>query len=307
MFGKLFLLASAIVLTSDIAAPPRRVLVVSQDGTGQFTSIQAALESVKDASAQNPVDIVIGPGTYRETITTRDWVNLVGRDRDRCIIRYGVNVSEANSAHKYHVIWATSNSVIKNLTLVGGIVKYCIHSDGGRDYVLTVENCVLRREPDAYPADFPQAARYTAGFGIGLRAGQHIIMRDCLVDAHRAIYFHNWNDQKGSCSMTLEKCRLAAGNDYALHIVALGSNHRDFFVIHDSVLKSLKKSIGYTNAKHVDAAGVLRWHGKTEIELIGSGNQIDAVELVDMKDDAGKRLSGVALCKGLTDPAPSNR
>jgi len=66
MFGRLLFLASPIVLTSAIAAQPRRALVVSQDGAGQFTSIAAALESVKDASAQNPVDVVIKPGSSWE-------------------------------------------------------------------------------------------------------------------------------------------------------------------------------------------------------------------------------------------------
>jgi hypothetical protein len=299
MFFKRLSVALAIVLasTNPITAEPRRKLVVALDGSGQFTSIVAAVDSVKDTSASNPVDVVIKPATYTETIATRDWVNLIGEDRDRCLIKYSVDVSQAKDAHKFHVIWATSNTSIKNLTLVGGIVKYCIHSDGGRDYILTVENCVLCRDPNAYPANIPQGARYHAAFGIGLRSRQHIIMKDCLVEAGLPIYFHNWNDQAGSCSMTLDKCRLEARSDYALQLVALGSNHRDFVVIHDSVLKSPKKSVGYTNAKLAGPAGGLQWHGASEIELVGSGNQIDAVELVTMKDDTGKRLSGVELCK----------
>ena len=69
------------------AEPPRQV-VVAADGSGQFTTIAAAIASIKDATKDKPVDILIRPGTYAETITTRDWINLVGQDREKCVITF---------------------------------------------------------------------------------------------------------------------------------------------------------------------------------------------------------------------------
>ena len=102
-------------------------------------------------------------------------------------------------AHKAHVIQATSSSIIKNLTLIGKDVKYCIDSDGGGKYLLKVENCILKRElPPNYKG------RYTFAYGICLRARQNIIVKNCEIYGGRiAIFLHNWNDQKASCNIKL--------------------------------------------------------------------------------------------------------
>lgn len=263
-----------------------RKIVVAQDGSGSFTAIAAAVDSVKDASKDDPVDIVIKPGSYVETITTRNWINLVGENRDSCIIRFDGGPDTAVT-HKKHTIWATSNTTLKNLTIVGIRVKYCIHSDGGGQYVLNLENCVLRRE---YPEGDPK--NYSVAFGIGLHRDQHIMMKDCRLDADGPVFMHNWNDQLAPCSMTLERCVLK-GKDYALWINCLGSKQRDFFVIHDSHLEGTKEIIHYENAKNVKRASP--WNGQSEIELVGSGNVFSKVAGVEFKDDSQKRQSGIEL------------
>jgi pectin methylesterase-like acyl-CoA thioesterase len=227
--------------TTCYSAEPPRILTVAADGSGDFPSITGAIASVKGATQTSQVDIIIMPGTYAETIKTMDWVNLVGKDRDKCVISYDSGAT--TNIHKYHTIWATSNTRIKNLTLIGGTVKYVIHSDGGRDYHLSLENCTLRRE---YPSEM--ARSYNAAFGIGLHANQHIVMSNCLVEADLPVFMHNWNDQKAPCSMTIEKCSLK-GKDYALFISLLGSKQRDFFVLHDSVLIGTNASVNYANMR----------------------------------------------------------
>ena len=278
------LLACALLCGLSVVAEPRQI-VVAQDGTGQFKTITEALESVKDATKERPVDIKIKPGTYAETITTLDWVNLIGENRDTCVIRYDGGPDAANTVKK-HTIWATSNTTLQNLTIVGIRVKYCIHSDGGRGYMLNVENCTLRREyPDGEPKTFPVA------FGIGLHADQHIVMKDCLLEADLPIYIHNWNDQLAPCSMTLEKCVLK-GKESALGIYCLGSKQRDFFVIHDSVLEGNETGVKYVN---FGPGTSLKWNGISEIELLGSGNGSVKVTGAELRDDSRKRQSGIEL------------
>ena len=258
----------------------RRVIVAQEGGPGRFATVQAAVDSITDATADSPVDIVVKPGTYHGMIRTKDWVNIVGEDRDRCILAYTRKPDEKQ--HLTHVIWATSNSTIKDLTLVGRDVKYCIHSDGGRAYVLFVENCLFRRK---YPEGF-RGSR--AGFGIGLRGGQHIVMRDCTVHADRPIYMHNWDRQRSACSMTLERCRLEGKE--AIYVSLLGSGQRDCLVLHDCVLNATKTSIIYRN---LDRKKPPLWKGNSEIEIHGSGNTLGApVQGTTIKDDAEERLSG---------------
>ena len=108
-----------IFLCGPAAAETRKV-IVAKDGTGQFATINEAMDSVIDAAEDNPVDIVIKPGVYEETITTRDWINLVGENRETCVITYDGDPANIESEH---TIWATSNTTIKNLTLIGLMVK----------------------------------------------------------------------------------------------------------------------------------------------------------------------------------------
>ena len=272
------------ILVASAALAEARKIVVAKDGTGDFATINEALAASKGATKAKPVDILIKPGTYTETVTTHDWVNLIGEDRDKCILTFHGGTKDI--VHK-HTIWATTNSTIKNLTIIGTQVKYCIHSDGGRRYVLNIENCLLRR---VYPKEFRRA--YQAGFGIGQRGGQHIVMRDCTIEADLPIYWHNWNDQPSSCSMTLERCVLK-GKDNALGMYLLGSKQRDFYIIHDSELHSAKESIKYVNMRHTKTARP--WIGNSEVELIGSGNTLKGIVGATMRDDSAKRVHGPDL------------
>jgi hypothetical protein len=271
-----------LLATTCYCAEQARKIVVATDGSGNFTSIAEAIASIKDAIQASPVDIIIKEGTYKEMITTKNWVNLIGEDREKCIVSYDSGTEK--DVHKYHTVWATSNSKIKNLTLIGQTVKYVIHSDGGGNYILTIENCILRRE---YPTE--DSKKYSAGFGVGLRANQHIVMKDCVIDANLPIYMHNWNKQSSSCSMTLEKCSLK-GQDYAIHIGMLGSQQRDFFVIHDSTLIGSKASIDYKNYRDIKGT---TWYGDNEITVTGSGN--GNITGAEFRDDSQKRQSGVEL------------
>lgn len=230
------------------------------------------------------MDIKIKPGVYAETITTRDWVNLIGANRDMCVIRYDGGSDTAATVRK-HTLWATSSTTLRNLTIVGIRVKYCIHSDGGGKFVLNIENCTVRRE---YPAGEPKP--YAAAFGIGLRGDQHITMRDCRVAADLPVYLHNWNDQRAPCSMTLEKC-VMKGKESAVGIYCLGSKQRDFFVMHDSVLEGLESGVKFVNFRNVK--GAPSWNGQSEIKLLGSGNSGAKITGTELIDDSENRQSGI--------------
>lgn len=265
----------------------KRQITVAQNGSGDFFSIAEAMDSIEIPTSTNQVDIIIRPGIYRETILTRHWVNFIGEDRDKCIISYDGAVDHQTHLRMKHTIASVSNTLIKNLTIVGSRVKYCIHSDGGQNYLLTVENCLIRREStDGALQQYPFA------FGIGLRGKQHIVMKNCIVEADGPIYMHNWDNQKSSCSMSIEKC-VFNGKNFALYISPLGSGQRDFLVIHDSVLNGIKaiNYVNYTDISHPSRAG------KSEIEIVGSGNTVNGGIDREIKDDSSKRLSGFELSR----------
>jgi hypothetical protein len=83
-----------------------QVVNVSPSG-GQFTSIQSAINSITDASATKSYAVQVQSGIYNESITMKEYVDLVGVDRDSCII------TQADAT----VITPASNSGLFNLSM----------------------------------------------------------------------------------------------------------------------------------------------------------------------------------------------
>jgi hypothetical protein len=64
-------------LQAQHAAPPGNVVIVAKSN-GDFTSIQAAINSITAASSGNPYLVWVGPGWYNETVTLKPYVHLQG-------------------------------------------------------------------------------------------------------------------------------------------------------------------------------------------------------------------------------------
>ena len=65
-------------------------IIVAQDGSGNFRSIQEAINSVRDLSGKQVV-IYIRSGIYNEKVTIPSWkthISLVGESEDSTIISY---------------------------------------------------------------------------------------------------------------------------------------------------------------------------------------------------------------------------
>jgi pectinesterase len=77
------LLGAGLVLCTE-----RAQIVVAQDGSGTFRTIQEALNSIPKDNAKNII-ILIKNGTYHEKIfVERSFVTLVGENRDSTRIVY---------------------------------------------------------------------------------------------------------------------------------------------------------------------------------------------------------------------------
>lgn len=72
---------------SAFAPAPAQVLWVSPSG-GQFTSVQAALDSITDASAFKPYVVRVGPGLYVEQVTMKPYVDIEGAGVGMTVIRW---------------------------------------------------------------------------------------------------------------------------------------------------------------------------------------------------------------------------
>lgn len=80
----------AVLCGAASAARAQRVLVVAREGGGQFTRVQAAIDSVPENNRERTL-ILIRPGVYKERITvpkTKPLLTLRGQSPERTILSF---------------------------------------------------------------------------------------------------------------------------------------------------------------------------------------------------------------------------
>lgn len=230
-----------------------RVLIVAQDGSGQFKTINEAVAFAdRYMSREDEVTIIVYPGVYKEVIFAagKRFVSLVGVNRETCIIRD--DSGEYNNAP----VRIQGNSYVANLTLIAthrdasdfiveGVLQrnaaYAIHiddahADDDNDYVCTVFNCKLYSEQ-------------SAAAGIGLQKNQTVNIESCELIRNEpsdmdgvtikdgvwgykassgALFFHakyngNYTDENGYQRIVMRNCVLKSNRENVVRGDAGGS------------------------------------------------------------------------------------
>jgi hypothetical protein len=70
---------------SELGNHYQNVVVVAQSG-GDYASVQAAIDSVTGATADNPYLVWVAPGVYNETVTMKPYVHLQGAGQEATLI-----------------------------------------------------------------------------------------------------------------------------------------------------------------------------------------------------------------------------
>jgi len=78
---------------SELATHYQNVVVVAKSG-GDYTSVQAAIDSITDAAADNPYLVWVAPGVYSEMVTMKPYVHLQGAGQDATVINSTVSSGE---------------------------------------------------------------------------------------------------------------------------------------------------------------------------------------------------------------------
>ena len=173
MMRKVLGLLLLLVAVSGTWAQERRdTLVVSRDGTGDFRTLQEAVESAR-AFMDYTVTIYVKNGVYKEKVIVPSWVeniDIIGEDRDKTIITYDdhANINKMGTFRTYTVKVEGSDITFKNLTIENNAAQLgqavALHTEGDR---LKFINCrILGNQETMYTG-----AKFT-----------RLYFKDCYID-----------------------------------------------------------------------------------------------------------------------------
>jgi len=135
-------------------------MVVSQDGNGDFTTIQDAIDHAKSFPYQR-VTIHIKNGIYHEKILVPAWnpmVSLIGENRDSTIIRFGDFFDKIDRGRNStfftaslqvdgNDFYAANLTIENNAGAVGQAIALSIQADRAK-----LENCIIKGHQDTFYA-----------------------------------------------------------------------------------------------------------------------------------------------------------
>ena len=166
------LLLLLVAVSGTWAQERQDTIVVSRDGTGNFRTLQEAIESAR-AFMDYTVTIYVKNGVYKEKVIVPSWVeniDIIGEDRDKTIITYDdhANINKMGTFRTYTVKVEGSDITFKNLTIENNAAQLgqavVLHTEGDR---LKFINCrILGNQDTIYTG-----AKFT-----------RLYFKDCYID-----------------------------------------------------------------------------------------------------------------------------
>ena len=205
------------VYKKGIAERKPHIIRVASDGSGDFTNLRNAIESIEDNNAYNRYRIEVYPGTYNilsyytaEEIGATgfvglfvgDGISLVGVGQRDDIIIHGTldtttyNITKRNDVS---VINLAGNASLENLTINAEYIRYCVHDD---TVVLTHQSAVKEIVNCVFNAVDMTTGAIAYGCGISNRRKLHI--KGCLFNEE--LHIHTHNEGTYSPEITIEDC-----------------------------------------------------------------------------------------------------
>ena len=216
------------IVNAKVKEAPK-IYVISQDGSGDFMTIQEGVDNSKDGDT-----LVIYPGIYTENVEVMGKaLNIIGVDKYSCILQY-------DTALYQKVPLTIAAGSVKNLTIYGmdtkttqpavpdmsvmPVQEEAVQTDTGissdilewqknfSGYALHIDQNVLRNR-DIKIENCRIVSVNNHCVGIGTRGGSNITFRDCeIVSAGSGgcIYLHDptSTDMLGKSEFVMQNCLL---------------------------------------------------------------------------------------------------
>jgi pectinesterase len=173
--------------------------VVAKDGSGDYTSIQAAIDGAKSFPPER-ITIFVKDGVYREKVTVHAWnprITLIGESKEKTILTYDDHFDKINRGRNstfftYTLMVQANDFRARNLTVknsagpVGQALALRVEGDR-----VVFENCRFLGHQDTI---------YVAG------AGHRQYFKDCYIEGTTDFIF-------GQATAVFEDCRIHSTDD----------------------------------------------------------------------------------------------
>jgi hypothetical protein len=291
-------------LVSDISAtiaaggPAPTIVTVKVDGGGDFTSVGAAIDSITDASAGKPYEVVMYPGVDSVTrnVITKDYVDVRGIDRDRCVLQfYNPDNIAAQNAKQDCLFYHYANSTLDSLTMRVKNAEYVLHVDdnnngSGNNRRTGIVRCTVIHEGNygaqAYQTSIGADAAAVAGrfaMGTGVSSGMELLIDD--VDAigpwGGGFGFHNNINATRPGRVLIRNSRTVATEAGRFEgFNPLGSGQNDS-VVYEGVENATGRLV-YSTIPWLDPSPDYQPADHTEIAPSGYGNGPSAFQMKDI-------------------------
>ncbi len=165
---KMFWLCLFLTIAVGAGAQERKdTLVVSRDGTGDYRTVQEAIESAR-AFMDYTVTIYVKNGLYKEKVIVPSWlenIEIIGEDRDQTIITYDdhANINKMGTFRTYTVKVEGNHITFRNLTIENNAAQLgqavALHTEGD---CLVFINCNILGNQDTIYTGTPFTRLYFA-------------------------------------------------------------------------------------------------------------------------------------------------
>lgn len=192
------LLLLLVAVSGTWAQERQDTIVVSRDGTGNFRTLQEAIESAR-AFMDYTVTIYVRNGVYKEKVIVPSWVeniDIIGEDRDKTIITYDdhANINKMGTFRTYTVKVEGSDITFKNLTIENNAAQLgqavALHTEGDR---LKFINCRILGNQDTIYTGAKFTRLYFKGCYIDgttdfIFGPSTALFEDCIIHSKRNSY-----------------------------------------------------------------------------------------------------------------------
>lgn len=253
------------------AVEPYVVKVTATRNADDYNSIR---EIVNGANASKSIryEVIVPKGRWFESdLSGKTYVTIIGEDREESIVycdgdadkpipsnyaagdydgkpdfSYNDSLAETKKIYK-HCVYCAAETHIKNLRIEAHNTKYCVHIDSTHCDKAILEDCHIYAIKDG-----TLAKELNHPIGIGLRGGQYVEIKNCIIESEIVgigVFAHNFVNSTSGCKLSIQNCYFK--NCGYLKTGELGSEQNDIFELLNctSDLKMVQAEVDATTAE----------------------------------------------------------